>query len=53
MRIGLLCYLYLVRSIISMATNLGLHVIAEGVETLNELDHLISDQCAIFQGYYF
>jgi diguanylate cyclase (GGDEF)-like protein/PAS domain S-box-containing protein len=43
----------IVRSIISMATNLGLYVIAEGVETLDELDHLISEQCAIFQGYYF
>ncbi len=43
----------IVRSIISMASNLDLHVIAEGVETLDEMEHLISEECDIFQGYYF
>ena len=43
----------IVSSIISMAKHLGLSVIAEGVETEDELNHLSAQQCDIFQGYFF
>lgn len=43
----------IVSSIISMARHLGLSVIAEGVETEDELKHLSAQQCDIFQGYFF
>jgi diguanylate cyclase (GGDEF)-like protein/PAS domain S-box-containing protein len=43
----------IVSSIISMAKHLGLSVIAEGVETAEELNHLSAQQCDIFQGYFF
>ena len=40
-------------SIIDLAARLGLNVIAEGVETQQELDFLLKTQCQIVQGYYF
>ncbi|MEE4164591.1 MAG: EAL domain-containing protein [Desulfocapsaceae bacterium] len=43
----------LVDTIISMAKNLGLDVIAEGVETEEELRYLSTRGCHVFQGYYF
>lgn len=43
----------IVRTIIAMATNLGLTVVAEGVERQEELDFLISHECKRFQGYLF
>ena len=43
----------LVDTIIMMARNLGLEVIAEGVETEQELAYLSRKDCAIYQGYYF
>ena len=43
----------LVDTIIMMAKNLGLEVIAEGVETALELDYLSRKECTIYQGYYF
>jgi len=43
----------LVDTIIMMARNLGLEVIAEGVETALELEYLSRKECTIYQGYYF
>ena len=43
----------LVDTIIMMAKNLGLEVIAEGVETAEELTYLAKKECSIYQGYYF
>ena len=43
----------LVDTIIMMAHNLGLEVIAEGVETEQELLYLSTRGCRVFQGYYF
>jgi EAL domain-containing protein (putative c-di-GMP-specific phosphodiesterase class I) len=43
----------LVDTIIMMAQNLELEVIAEGVETERELLYLESRGCKVFQGYYF
>ncbi len=43
----------IVSSVISMAHNLGLRVVAEGVETQEQLDFLARQRCDIIQGYYF
>lgn len=43
----------IVRSIISLARNLNKKIIAEGVETLEQLDFLKAHQCQMAQGYYF
>jgi len=43
----------LVSSIISMAKGLGLTVVAEGVETEQQLQYLKMHQCDLIQGYYF
>ncbi|MGB5438792.1 MAG: EAL domain-containing protein [Gammaproteobacteria bacterium] len=43
----------LVEIIIKMAEQLGLDVIAEGVETRDQLDFLLAKGCRLFQGYYF
>jgi len=40
-------------AIIQMARNLGLKVIAEGVETTGELFFLALHECNEFQGYLF
>lgn len=40
-------------TIIHLAKNLELNTIAEGVETLEQLDFLIAHGCQYFQGYYF
>ncbi len=41
------------QTIIAMAENLGLRVVAEGVETREQLDFLIGHGCHAFQGYWF
>ncbi len=43
----------LVASIVSMAHELGLEVVAEGVEEKHQADHLIALGCEYLQGYYF
>lgn len=43
----------LVDTIIMMAHSLGLEVIAEGVETILELEYLENRGCVAYQGYYF
>ncbi len=40
-------------TIINMAHNLNLEVIAEGTETLDEVSFLSAAGCEVFQGYYF
>ena len=44
---------HIVTAIISMARSLKLRVVAEGVETLEELSFLRAHQCDEAQGYYF
>ncbi|MCI1591533.1 MAG: EAL domain-containing protein, partial [Heyndrickxia oleronia] len=43
----------LVETIIMMATHLGLNVIAEGIETKEQLQFLMDLSCPIGQGYLF
>ncbi len=43
----------IVKTIITMAYAMGLNVIAEGVETSEQLEFLKQNQCFEFQGYYF
>jgi len=43
----------IVESTIILAHNLGMHVIAEGIETRDQLMHLKTAGCDEVQGYYF
>lgn len=43
----------IVRAIVSLAHNLGMDVIAEGVETVEQLDRLRQLECEYVQGFYF
>ena len=43
----------IVDTIILMAQKLNLEIVAEGIETMTELDYLLERQCDRFQGYYF
>lgn len=43
----------LVETIITMAKHLGLQVVAEGVETEDQVQFLQAHGCTLFQGYYF
>jgi diguanylate cyclase (GGDEF)-like protein len=43
----------IIDTIIGMATNLGLEVIAEGVETVAQRSFLLNHGCHLFQGYLF
>ncbi|WP_286230753.1 bifunctional diguanylate cyclase/phosphodiesterase [Neobacillus mesonae] len=40
-------------TIITLAQNLNLNVIAEGVETMEQAEFLAARQCYLMQGYYF
>jgi sensor c-di-GMP phosphodiesterase-like protein len=42
-----------VRSLIAMAHNLGLEVIAEGVETRAQAEFLLNEQCQEAQGFLY
>lgn len=41
------------RTVIALGHNLGLDVLAEGIETQAQLDFLVGAGCEFFQGYYF
>ncbi len=43
----------IISAIVSMASALGLDVVAEGVETQEQLKALVSMDCGLAQGYYF
>ena len=42
----------LLRAIISLAKTLGMSVVAEGVETVEQLQMLKEESCDLYQGYY-
>lgn len=43
----------IVRALIALANSLNISVLAEGVETLTHLNHLLSEACIEVQGFYF
>lgn len=43
----------IVQTILAVARNLGLRVVAEGVETKAQADFLTACQCDVLQGYFF
>jgi len=43
----------IVRAIIAMAHGLGIQVVAEGVETLQQLNFLFRERSDFIQGYFF
>lgn len=43
----------IVRAILSLATSLGLEVVAEGIETVEQLEMLRREGCELGQGYLF
>jgi EAL domain-containing protein (putative c-di-GMP-specific phosphodiesterase class I) len=43
----------IVRAILAMAESLGISVVAEGVETLEQAQALKRMACAMLQGYFF
>jgi EAL domain-containing protein (putative c-di-GMP-specific phosphodiesterase class I) len=43
----------LVRAIVSLSADLGMAVVAEGVENAEERDVLVDQGCDLLQGYYF
>jgi diguanylate cyclase (GGDEF)-like protein len=43
----------LVDAILALARSLKLKVIAEGVETVEQMEYLIANHCDLLQGYYF
>src|ERR1700722_2448311 len=45
--------LEIVRTIMALARNLGMDVVAEGAETADEIEHLKRLGCDFGQGYFF
>jgi EAL domain-containing protein (putative c-di-GMP-specific phosphodiesterase class I) len=45
--------LTLVRTMVSMCRELGMQVVAEGIETAEERDAMINAGCDLLQGYLF
>ncbi len=43
----------IMKQLITMAENLGVKVLAKGIETKDQLDLLHDDGCELFQGFYF
>ena len=43
----------IVRTIVGLARNLGMDVVAEGAETADEIEHLKALDCDFGQGYFF
>ena len=43
----------IIDAILALASTLNLRVIAEGVETKEQLRYLVKKQCGLLQGYYF
>jgi EAL domain-containing protein (putative c-di-GMP-specific phosphodiesterase class I) len=43
----------IVRTIVALAHNLGLKVVADGVETVQEVDEFVVLDCEYAQGYFF
>jgi len=43
----------MVKTILNIAKNLNLKIVAEGVETQRQKEFLIKEKCNILQGYYF
>lgn len=43
----------IISAVVVMARSMNLEIIAEGVETKEQLDFLIAHSCYIIQGYYF
>jgi diguanylate cyclase (GGDEF)-like protein len=43
----------IVRAIIALAEELGLCTVAEGIETMPQLNELLTTQCELFQGFLF
>ena len=43
----------MISTIIAIAKNFDLNVVAEGVETFEELNFLAKSECDVFQGFYF
>lgn len=43
----------MIKTILDIAKNLKLSVVAEGVETVEQKDFLVQNRCDILQGYYF
>ena len=41
------------KSIIALAKAMGIHVVAEGVETMHQRDFLVREMCDELQGFYF